>query len=67
MPEHPERAVIFIEVSQGPTLRTAMDALDLLVTTIPLIPEWHRAEREELESRMSALADVIEQQLKQPQ
>jgi hypothetical protein len=52
-----------IEVELGPTLRTAIDVLELAREVAELIPDWHAAEREELVARAQALIDIIERQL----
>lgn len=52
-----------IEVELGPTLRTAIDVLELARDIVELIPDWHQGERDELEARAQALIDIIERQL----
>lgn len=52
-----------IEVQLGPTLRTAIDVLELARDIVELIPDWHSDQRDELEARAQALIDIIERQL----
>jgi hypothetical protein len=49
---------IRLEIVAGPTLRAALDVLDLIEEVAPLIPEWHAAERAELLSRAKALQET---------
>ena len=47
-----------IEAECEPTLRTALDALDLLHEVIELLPDYLSPQRKELTARADALADV---------
>lgn len=49
-----------LEVTIGPTYKACMDILKLGCELFELIPDWHKAERRELELRLTALADQIE-------
>jgi hypothetical protein len=55
-----------IEVTVGPTLRTALDVLDLAVDLLELVPEWHEQEREALLARATALQETVLRELKKP-
>ena len=58
------RSTIILEAEFGPTLRTALDVLDLARDLADFIPEWHAAERDELVARMEALAEVATERLR---
>lgn len=51
------RMVGTIDLTIGPTLRTALDVLDLACELFALVPEWHAAELERLKERADALVD----------
>lgn len=57
-------AQVTINVVAGPALRAVMDVADIACELLELIPEWHEAERAELQSRMKTAADVLEGQLR---
>lgn len=56
--------VVTIEVRSGPAFRATMDVLDLADELLKLLPEWHSAEREELQARADAAAETIKQALR---
>ncbi len=48
-----------VNVKVGPAFRICLDVIDLAVELLDLIPDYHRAERGELESRLHNVAEVL--------
>jgi hypothetical protein len=52
-----------VEIRVGPTMRTALDVLELAGELLELIPQWHEAERRELDERRKCLAEIVRDNL----
>lgn len=52
-------ARIYIEVEPGPVMRAGLDALELVVEVLDLVPDWCEADRNELASRCETLSDTL--------
>lgn len=48
-----------VEVTLGPAFDACLDVLKLGRELFDLIPDWHEAERRELELRLIALVDQV--------
>lgn len=57
-------AKLKLNVEIGPTLRTALDVLDLSSDLLDLIPEYHYEEKQELEARVTCLMEGCVESLK---
>ena len=56
-------ASITIEIKRGIVLRSSMDVLDLALELTMLIPECYDRERQELESRVIGLSEIMKAEL----
>lgn len=56
-------ARLTVDVEIGPTLRTALDVLDLVCEQHERIPEWQTDERHELRDRANALVERVNLEL----
>jgi hypothetical protein len=55
--------VVKVDVRAGPTLRTALDVLELADVLIELLPDWYEDQIRELKARRQALAEIAEKTL----
>lgn len=46
------------DIEFGPAMRTVLDVVDYAREVFDLIPEWHDAERQELQQRTKTLAET---------